>query len=294
MVEKITNRNSSMSDLQITVYTPDSSLTSPLIMLRGMFSDLLAGRELAWQLAVRDIRGQYRQAFFGMLWALILPLASAFAWVFLDTSGIIDIGETAVSYPFYAFTGTMLWAIFMDALNAPLQQVNAARGLLAKLNFPREALILSGIYQVVFNASIKLALMLGALLLVGINPGWGLLLFPVGVLSLILVGTAAGLLITPVGMLYSDVGRVIPLLMQFAMFLTPVVFPIPQGGWAATLFALNPLTPVVHNARAWLAGLPVMALDYYLAVMAVAVIVLLLGWAVYRLAMPILIERMSA
>ncbi len=71
----------------------------------------------------------------------------------------------------------------------------------------------------------------------------GLLLFPVGILSLLLIGTAVGLLITPVGMLYTDIGRAIPLLMQFAMYLTPVVFPDAQGGWAATLFELNPLTP---------------------------------------------------
>ncbi len=283
-----------MSDRKITIYTADSCLFSPALGLRGMFSDLVSGRELAWQLAVRDIRGQYRQAFFGMLWALIMPLASAITWIFLSASGIVALGETTVSYPFYAFTGTMLWTIFMEALNAPLQQVNGSRSLLTKLNFPREALILSGVYQVCFNASIKFALMLGALLMTGITPGWGLMLLPFALVALILVGTAIGLLITPVGVLYGDVGRVVPMLMQFVMFLTPVVFPIPKAGLAGALFRINPLTPLVHNARALLAGLPLLALDYYLAVMSVAVILLLLGWIIYRLAMPILIERMSA
>ena len=160
-----------MNEPVITVYTPDSSLSNPLIMVREMFRDLFASRELAWRLAVRDIRAQYRQAFLGILWAFILPLANTVTWIFLSRAGIVSVGETALPYPVYVFTGTMLWAILMDAMNAPLQQTNAARGMLAKLNFPREALLVSGIYQTLFNAGIKIALLIGALILLGINPG---------------------------------------------------------------------------------------------------------------------------
>ena len=125
--------------MKTTVYTPESSLKSPKAMLRDMLVDFWSGRDLAWRLAVRDIRAQYRQAFLGILWAFILPLANTLIWIFLSYSGVVKIAETSLSYPVYVFTGTMLWAIFMDALNAPLQQANAARGMLSKLNFPREA-----------------------------------------------------------------------------------------------------------------------------------------------------------
>jgi len=283
-----------VSEPQVTIYTPESALASPGRMLRAMFGDLAAGRELAWRLAVRDIRAQYRQAFLGILWAFIIPLVNAIAWIFLNGSGIISVADTSLPYPVYAFTGTMLWAIFMEALNAPLQQVNAARGMLAKLNFPREALIVSGLYQVLFNAAIKLVLLLCVLFLFGITPGWGVILFPLGVVSLLLVGTAVGLLITPVGLLYTDVGRALPLLMQFLMFVSPVVFPVPETGWAATLFHLNPLTPVILAGRGWLTGASPAALDGFLLVNSVAFLLLLSVWAVYRVAMPILIERMSA
>lgn len=276
------------------IYTSDSSLASPARMFGEMFRDLSASRGLAWRLAVRDISAQYRQAFLGFLWAFILPLANTLVWIFLNSSGVIQLADTALPYPVFAFTGTMLWAIFMDALNAPLQQVNAARGMLAKLNFPREALIVSGIYQTLFNAAIKILLLLGALLVAGINPGWNLLLFPTGVLSLILVGTACGLLITPVGMLYTDVGRGLPLLMQFLMYVTPVVFPMPTSGWATTLFNLNPLTPLILITRDWLTGFEPGPLGNFLMVNLVAMALLLVVWVVYRLAMPILIERMSA
>ena len=283
-----------MTELPITVYTPESSLSNPATMLREMFKDLATGRELAWRLAVRDIRAQYRQAFLGILWAFIYPLANTFAWIFLSSSGIITISRTSLPYPVFVFTGTMLWAIFVEALNSPLQQVNAARGMLAKLNFPREAIILSGLYQTLFNASIKIALLLAAMVLVGINPGWNLLLFPLGIASLVLVGTALGLFITPLGILYGDIGRGVPLLMQFMMYVTPVVFPLPKEGWVVLLFAANPLTPLILTARDWLTGYAPEYLGYFVAVNLVAASLLLVVWIVYRLAMPILIERMSA
>lgn len=280
--------------IPIVVYSPESQLRSPVKLIKTMAQDLIQSRELAWRLAVRDVSAQYRQALLGILWAFILPLANTLAWIFLSKAGIVTVADTALPYPVYVFTGTMLWAIFMEALNAPLQQVNAARAMLAKLNFPREALIVSGIYQTLFNAAIKIVLLLVALVLLKVNPGWGLLLFPFGILSLILVGTAVGLLITPIGMLYTDIGRAMPLLMQFMMYVTPVVFPMPKAGWSATLFALNPLTPLILTSRDWLTGYSPGNLGAFLLVNAVTLVVLLVVWMVYRLAMPILIERMSA
>ena len=121
-----------------------------------------------------------------------------------------------------------------------------------------------------------------------------LLLFPIGILSLILVGTAIGLLLTPVGILYTDIGRGLPLVLQFLMYVTPVVFPMPKEGLAATLFNLNPLTSVIVTTRDWLTAQPTGLLGAFLLVNLVTVVLLLVVWVVYRLAMPILIERMSA
>ena len=284
----------SMKTTNITVYTPESSIRHPAQMWKAMFRDLLAGRELAWQLAVRDIRAQYRQTALGLLWAFILPLAHTLTWIFLSASGIVTIRNTALPYSVYVFTGTMIWAIFMDAVNAPLNQTIAAKQMLAKINFPREALVVSGIYQTLFNGAIKIVLMLVTLMILGIYPGWTLVWFPIGILSLILTGTALGLLLTPVGMLYTDIGKTLPLLMQFLMYLTPVVFPMPTSGWAAIVFRLNPMTPVILTTRDWLTGFSPDYLGYFFLVNALVIALLLMVWVVYRAAMPILIERMSA
>lgn len=284
----------SQKQVKTTVYTPDSSLANPFVMVKAMLVDLWAGRELAWRLTVRDISAQYRRSFLGILWALILPLANTAVWLYLNTTGIVVLQKTDIPYPVYVFAGTMLWAIFMDAINAPMNQTSSAIGMLTKLNFPREALLLSGVYKTLFNAGIKIALLLCILPFFKVNPGWGLALFPLGVLSLVLVGTAIGLFITPVGMLYSDVGRALPLVMQFLMYVTPVVFAMPESGLIAKLFAINPLTPLILTARNWLTGGSPEFLLPFLAVNASAVVLLLASWIGYRLSLPILIERMSA
>jgi len=285
---------SAPAQLKTTVYTPDSSLANPFVMVKAMLADLWAGRELAWRLTVRDISAQYRQTFLGILWALILPLANTVIWLYLNGAGIVVLQETDIPYPVYVFAGTMLWAIFMDSIIAPMGQTGSARGMLVKLKFPREALLLAGVYKTLFNASIKIGLLLCTLPFFDVRPGWGLALFPLGVLSLILVGTAIGLFITPVGMLYTDVGRALPLVMQFAMYATPVVFAMPASGLAAKVFAANPLTPLILTARNWLTGGTPEFLGYFLAVNAVAVLLLAVSWIGYRLSLPILIERMSA
>lgn len=274
----------------VIVYTPESTIRHPL----NLFRDLFVGRELAWRLAVRDISAQYRQTALGLLWAFILPLSHTITWIFLNGSGIVKVSETNLPYPVYVFSGTMLWAIFMDAVNAPLQKTTNAKQMLAKINFPREALVVSGIYQTIFNGMIKILLLMVVLAIYGIYPGWTLIWFPFGVISLILAGTALGLLVTPVGMLYTDIGKSLPLLMQFLMYLTPVVFPIPQGGLAATIYRLNPLTPLVTSARAWLTGLSTEHMQYYIIVNGAMLLLLAIVWVIYRAAMPILIERMSA
>jgi lipopolysaccharide transport system permease protein len=283
-----------MNGLKVTLYTPESSLRDPGKLLREMFGDLLAGRELAWQLAQRDIKAQYRQTALGLLWAFILPLANTAAWLFIQASGIVTIKATTLPYPIYVFTGTILWAIFMDAVNAPLQQTIAAKPMLAKINFPREALVVSGIYQTLFNAAIKIAVLLGGLLVLGVTPSWPILFFPLPLLALVLAGTALGLVVTPLGVLYTDIGKGLPLLLQFMMYVTPVVFPMPSGGWALTIFQANPLTPLILTARDLLTGMASAGPGAPIAVTAGMLALLGLMWVVYRAAMPILIERMSA
>ncbi|MBL7950725.1 MAG: ABC transporter permease [Flavobacteriales bacterium] len=259
-----------------------------------MWQDLYASKELSWRLARRDISAQYRGTILGYLWAFILPLANTLTWVFLQGAGIVKVADTGMPYAVYVLTGTMLWQMFIEALQSPLQQVTAARSMLAKLNFPREALIVSGMIKWGFNAIVKVVVLVPVIMLLGVRPNESILLLPFAMAAILVVGTAIGLLLAPVGLLYTDIGRSIPILAQFAMFITPVVFAMPQGGLWARLFQWNFMTPLLLQGRAWLTGSwGPMALEF-LVVLAVFSLLLFLGWAIYRLAMPILIERMSS
>jgi lipopolysaccharide transport system permease protein len=280
--------------LHVTVYTPASALRSPGVMLRGMWADLRASGELAWRLAQRDLKAQYRQSLFGYLWAFVMPLSTTVAWVYLNASGIVKVTNTGMAYPIYALTGTMLWQMFVEALNSPLQQLNAAKGMLAKLNFPREALILSGIIKWWFNVGIKMLIILPALFLLGGTPDWHIVLLPLIIVALLLIGLSIGLFIAPLGLLYSDIGRVIPVVLQFAMYLTPVVFAMPDGGIVGRLFRLNFMTPVIINGRAWLTGTAGTMHIELIVVCAAAAALLFLAWVLFRSTMTVLIERMSA
>jgi lipopolysaccharide transport system permease protein len=278
----------------LKVYTPDAAILKPGRMLREMKADLMASKGLAWRLAVRDISAQYRQSILGYVWAFLLPLVNTATWLFLNTTGIVQVSPTEIPYPVYVFTGTMLWQVFTESLQSPLIEVGAAKGMLSKLNFPREALLLSGILKALFNAGIKVIILIPAIILMGVYPGWQLLLFPLAILSILLVGNAIGLLLAPTGILYHDVGKTIPILTQFAMYITPVVFAMPDGGFIEKLFRANFMTPVIITARNWLTGLDSGWLGYFLGVNGVAFILLLAGWIIFRITIPILIERMSA
>lgn len=279
---------------RVTIYTPDSLILNPANMAKEMVFDLYAGRELSWRLAIRDISAQYRQTLLGFLWAILIPLSNTVIWIFLSKSGVVSVNKTDIPYPVYVFVGTMLWGILIDAVNAPLQSTSGAKTMLSKINFPRESLIVSGIYKTIFNSIIKIALIIIGIVIYGVYPGINGLLIPVGVMSLILVGTTIGVLITPIGMLYGDIGKAIPILMQFIMYLSPVVYPMPKTGLASKIFAANPITPLINIARSFMTNGVIDSVQYYVVINIVATIMLIIVWVIYRISMPILIERISS
>ncbi|WP_304133504.1 ABC transporter permease [Mesonia mobilis] len=187
-------------------------------LIADSLQDIYRSRFLSRQLAERDIKAQYRQSILGIFWAFVTPLATAFVWIFLRSSGTVDVTDTGIPYPLFAFTGTLLWSILLESVNSPLNATNASKGILSKINFPKEALIVSGIYKSLFNSLFKLILLVVFIFYFGVGFHPSLLLFPLGVLVMVFVGNTIGLLITPIGMLYKDIARAIKFGFQFLMF----------------------------------------------------------------------------
>lgn len=284
----------SNSSLKKTIYSPDSYLRNPGLLVREMLADLVASRGLAWRLFVRNVSAQYRQTILGYLWAFLPPLFTMAVWVFLNSQNIINVEDPGMPYPVFVLTGTVLWQTFVDALNSPLKIVTESKVMLAKINFPREALILAGLGEVLLNFMIRILLLVGVMAWFQVSVPATLPLVLPGVLALIVLGLMFGILLTPLGVLYTDVGRTVMIFTQFWFFLTPVIYPLPQSGFAATLAQFNPVAPVLITVRDWLTIGSASQLTGFLVVTGFAIIFLMFGWLLYRIAMPHLIARISA
>lgn len=282
-----------MSNLPITVYTPESPLRNPGRLVREMLRDLVGSRELAWRLFIRDISAQYRQSILGYVWVFIPPLVASLPFIYLNAQGVIKIGDTPIPYAAYAIIGTTIWQVFADAVNAPLRAILAARTMLARINLPREAILLSALAQVVLGFLVRLVLLIGVFVWFGLVPPPTAALFPLGILSLILIGFFVGVLVTPLGILYSDVQQTLPIFTTFLMLLTPVLYPVPQSGIAAAIAQFNPLTPIVVATRDWLTIGATTHAEAFITISLVAAALLVVVWVVFRVATPHLVARLG-
>lgn len=279
---------------RVTVYTPESPLRDPSKFVRDMLSDLWGSRELAWRLFVRDLRAQYRTSLLGYVWVFLPPLVASLPFVYLNSAGVIRIGNTPIPYAAYAMVGAIIWQTFVDALNSPLRNVNAARAMLTRINFPREAILLSGLMQVGFTFVVRLALVIGVFAAFALKPPATSPLFLIGMISIALTGFMIGLVLTPLGVLYGDVQHSLPIASTFLMLITPVLYPVPSSGVGATVASLNPLTPLITTTREWLTTGAAVQYIAFLVVSGVTVTLLLLAWVLYRLALPHLIARLGS
>lgn len=276
------------------VYTPDSLLRHPLILFRTMWRDLLAARELAWRLMLRDISAQYRQAILGLAWAFIPPIAMAVGFTLARDANVFTVGETDIPYPAYVMFNTALWQTFVDAVTGPVQAVILAKPMLARVNFPREAIVLAKLGEVGFNFSIKLILIVGLFIYFRVAVNWTLILAPVALIHLVLLGTLFGILLAPIGVLYQDVSKSLNMITGFWLFLTPVIYPVPEEGLFGVLVALNPVTPLLVTIRELTTtGVLSSPVDFWI-VSGLTLVGLMLTWIGFRIAIPYVVERVTS
>src|SRR3990172_4011301 len=247
MSESLTNQNSTEDSkpLQERIYTPESKILHPLFLFREMWQDLLASKELTWQLLIRDISAQYRQSLLGIVWVLLTPLATAGIFILLKKQAILNVEDTGMPYAVFALIGITLWQTFVESINAPLKALTAARPMLAKIKFPYEALILAGAGQVLFNFGLKLLIIALVFLFFKIPLTIGLFASTFAIVMLILLGLFIGLLLTPLGALYTDISRGLVIATHLWFFITPVIYP-PLSTFPFNLLAtVNPVSPVL-------------------------------------------------
>ena len=264
------------------------ALAHPRRFLRDAWTDLALAPRAASHLFRANLSAGRRRSLFGYLWLLLPAASTALIGVYLQSRQIVTIAPTVLPYAVHVLAGMVLWQTFLDAFNAPLQQLWGARQLITRSALAHEAVLLAGLCDVALNMAVRLAALAIVLTVIGFTPHWAALaLFPAGLVALALLGTALGLAITPLGMLYDDIRRGLTVVTTLWFFLTPVLYVAPSSG----PLLLNPVTPLLETARAGLIA-PQLSLGAVM-VAAGAGLLLVATWLGYRLARPHVIERLA-
>jgi lipopolysaccharide transport system permease protein len=270
-----------------THYTADPELCRPRAFLAGSVADLARSGKIAWCLFTVKLRARYRRAWLSYLWLLLPALVTVLVSAYVQSRKIVAIAPTELPYPLFVFSGMVLWQTFVEALHSPLGQLGFNRQLALRSRVPHEAIIASGMIEVLVNAAVRLIILVAAVALYALHPHAAMLWVPLGIAALALLGLALGLLLAPLGMLFEDIGWGIGIVTTFAFFVTPVLYPLPSTG----LLRLNPVSPLIDATRDALSGHGPSAGSVIVTIG--AMLLGLIAWLLYRVARPHVFARLA-
>lgn len=222
----------------------------------GKFSlnlkELWEYKELFYFFTWRDIKVKYKQTFLGFAWAILQP--AMLMLVFTFTLGrLIGKDNTSIPYPVFVYTGLIFWSIFSSGLQNAGNSMVSNANIIKKIYFPRLIIPISSILVAVFDFAMTLFLYLIMLFYydISVSP-FILIYFPAALVITILASFGAGTLLAALNIKYRDFRYVIPFLLQFLMFATPVVYPstLIENKNLKYALQLNPMTAVMELARA--------------------------------------------
>jgi len=238
--------------------------------------ELWAYRELLYVLAQRDIKVRYKQTVLGVAWAVIQPLTTMllFSLVF---GRLAKMPSDGFPYPIFVYAALLPWTFFANAISTSSNSLVGQQHLISKVYFPRLIIPLSSIGTGLIDFAISAVIMLLLMIYYGVGWSMHLLMVPVLVLAVIFVALGVGTLLSALTVSYRDFRFVIPFMVQFWMFATPVVYPaslFPEQ-WRWLLF-LNPMAGLIEGFRSAFLG---RSFDWFgIGIsLAVGIIVFLLG-----------------
>lgn len=206
-------------------------------------------RELFFFLTWRDIKVRYKQTLLGASWAIIQPLFTMLVFT-IFFGGLAGIPSDDIPYPIFAFAALVPWTFFANALTQSSNSLVQGSNLIKKVYFPRLALPISN----VCSGLVDFALAFGVLLLMmayyGIMPSWRVVVLPLLLMLAFITSLGVGLWLAAMNVRYRDVRYVVPFLVQFWMFASPIVYPssMLSEPWR-TVYGVNPMVGVVEGFR---------------------------------------------
>jgi len=271
------------------VYIPNRHLKLGVKVWLEMLKELKDSRELILRLFIRDFSAKYRQSFLGYLWAVFLPFMAIVTFMFLNRSGILNIGKTDVPYPLFALVGLTVWQLFSTGVVSGTNSLVRAGGMITKINFPRETLVFSSLAQSLFEFIIKTLLIVISFFIFKFVPFWTIVFFPLAVLPILLLTLGLSFIFALVNCLFRDTISAVALIANFLLFLTPVLYP--KTEISSFFFKMNPLTALVSAPRDLIIyGYIKEPVDFFLASI-LAILLFLVSWRVFHITEPKIPER---
>jgi lipopolysaccharide transport system permease protein len=244
------------------------------------FAELWRFRDLAFQLAWRDVRVRYKQTLLGAGWAILQPaLMMVVFTLFFGHSGRASAGR--LPYPAFVYAGLLPWMFFANAVSAAAQSVVGSERLITKVYFPRLAIPFAAVGATLLDAAIACGLLAGLMAWYHISATPALFLAPLILALVALAAAGVGAALAALNVAYRDVRYVIPFLIQLGLFATPSIYTqtttLPAG--VRPLVAANPMVALIESFRAATLGGPIPWAS--LGIAAAASLALLLAGCLY-------------
>ncbi|MDX6766285.1 MAG: ABC transporter permease [Candidatus Methylacidiphilales bacterium] len=251
------------------------------------WADLWRYRELFLILAWRDIAVRYKQTVFGVLWAIIPPVLTMLIMtvVFGRVAGLPSQGDTP--YALMVFAGLLPWQLFSSALGSSGNSLVGSAHLISKVYFPRLIIPGAALAVSLIDFCISLAVLAGLMIWFHFLPPLQILALPLLMLLATLAALGPGLLLTALNVTYRDFRFIIPFILQFGLYVSPVAFSndvvrAKLGETLYLLYALNPMVGVIEGFRWAILGHAIFPIFEVILALVVSLLFVLLGLKVFR------------
>ncbi len=212
--------------------------------------DLWNYRELFAVLAWRDIAVRYKQTVIGVLWAILRPFLTMLILTFVFDRLAKLPSPGGAPYPLMVFAGMLPWTFFSTALSEASMSLVANSNMISKVYFPRLIVPTAAVVTSFVDFLISFIILIGMMIYYRYVPHWQILLIPFFIVLAFLASLGPGLWITALNVKYRDFRYIIPFIVQFGLYISPVGFSssIVPDKWRL-LYSLNPMTGIIDGFR---------------------------------------------
>jgi len=236
------------SDEHVLVIEPGRSA-------KHYWADLWSFRELFFILAWRDISVRYKQTIIGVAWAILRPFLTmvVFTVIFGGLAKLPSDGNTP--YPLLVFAGMLPWTLFSTSLSDSTNSLISNVNLVSKIYFPRIIVPVATVMTAFVDFLISSTILLGMMVYYKFSPPWNILCLPAFILLAVLASLGPGLWASALVVKYRDFRYVIPFIVQFGLYISPVGFSTQAVTFKwRLLYSLNPMVGVIDGFRWCLLG----------------------------------------